>query len=86
MGFIAINKIQIFLSAVSLSFRGYKFRIRCIHFEIIIKWINIPTVFVAFSSEHFPDRELRILTTNVIFIKYSPGKPKGLQTRGLLGK
>lgn len=48
----------------------------------IVEWINFLTAFIAFSSESFSYRELRILTANGIFIKYSPGKPKDLQTRG----
>ena len=55
MGFIAINKIEKFLYAVESSFRDCKFRIGCMHLKI--KWVNTPTVFVAFSSEQFPYRD-----------------------------
>lgn len=85
MGFIAINKIQKFLLAHRLS-KAVSSELDLYILRCIIKCINIPTVFVAFSSEHFPYRELRILMINAIFIKYGPGKPKRLQMRGLLGK
>lgn len=52
----------------------------------IVQWMNILSAFIAFSSEQFSYRKLRILTTNGIFIKCSPSKPKDLQTRGLLEK
>lgn len=55
----------------------YVYILRC-----IVERINFLTAFIAFSSELFSYRELRILTANGIFKKYSPGKPKDLQTWG----
>ena len=37
MGFIAINKIEKFLSAVESSFRDCKFRIGCMHLKMHYK-------------------------------------------------
>lgn len=85
MGFVTVNKIQKFLLSHQLS-KTMNLGLDLYISRCITKWINILTAFLAFFSEQFTYRELRILTTNRIFIKYCPNKSTDLQTRGLLEK